>query len=878
MLVTVGTAGSAEDPGLITYVDEVLIEESPIVEPYFDGASVAAGDFTTAWVGTAHASASVQYALDVPDVTAPSATVAVKYVTTDRPYFGTKAMRTRLLASGPTGVGLTVAAFTPTVGTTYTLLGRVRANSRDQTFTPRVGSATGTPFIATMGVWTEFRLTVTATNASSGQTGLLIPTNSMGHQYGDTVDIDQVLLVDGAYTGPYFDGSAPARFRENLVNNPNFGYGSTGNGWGSYWSPVRSLTTNNPYPGGNGTSMLVSKGTDQHTEQGASITTATRRAGATYRMMIRIRGEVGTKLKMGFHTGSGTAAYGSIEDGDGQWHEYTYTWVETSSNPGTANIGIKVNVPNSNTWLNNSPMFQIDSALFEIDTAGPYFDADFPVAPYSAVWEGTPGNSDSYLYDGDFTYAWTGVADDSTSTQSAPTVATRQGSAGLTTAIQSVHVPTDRTKSARVLAIADVPDDNALFYPTSEFSGLPVGTYTYSMDVWVSPGSPPVRLRVTPAGDPDYTYSNPTTTTGQWERLSVSFTTVATNTTYLRARNVGIATAGSNWLFDRESLVAGFYSGDYFDGSFPDAYADPDEEATAPIGAIAADYEWTGTPDASTSTYTSGSVVAVPDPVEYQRLVDGLTRYLHTVTCVSGPIVEQKLHRGDTWGYVVEFVLVAAVPWMFGVTKPVTLAPSLPIVVQDVPFNLVPSPSAELESGTVVTSTNYVTNPSAETGITGWVAVSDGTKILPAQVAVSQGSLASGDTVAAGAFSAKSVFTANTTSTAGWFGTSQQVILTGITSTTRYSANLWATASIQSGTAVLGNIEYILYWQNSSNTVIGTNIFGTSPAAGGAKSVNSLLPPAGTTRVTIQARINVTSWSSGAIIRLYADAAAVTKP
>lgn len=60
MIFAVGCAGSASDPGFVTYVDSVMIEESGIVQPYFDGSTPDADPLRYEWTGTAHASTSVQ--------------------------------------------------------------------------------------------------------------------------------------------------------------------------------------------------------------------------------------------------------------------------------------------------------------------------------------------------------------------------------------------------------------------------------------------------------------------------------------------------------------------------------------------------------------------------------------------------------------------------------------------------------------------------------------------------------------------------------------------------------------------------------------------------------------------------------------------------
>ena len=42
------------------YADEIIVERSPVLGPYFDGSTAAAGDYTYAWASTANASASYQ--------------------------------------------------------------------------------------------------------------------------------------------------------------------------------------------------------------------------------------------------------------------------------------------------------------------------------------------------------------------------------------------------------------------------------------------------------------------------------------------------------------------------------------------------------------------------------------------------------------------------------------------------------------------------------------------------------------------------------------------------------------------------------------------------------------------------------------------------
>jgi hypothetical protein len=257
---------------------------------------------------------------------------------------------------------------------------------------------------------------------------------------------------------------------------------------------------------------------------------------------------------------------------------------------------------------------------------------------------------------------------------------------------------------------------------------------------------------------------------------------------------------------------------------------------------------------------------------EYQKVLDALHRSLHNVTCTSGPLIEEKLHRADTWGYIVEFTLVAATPWLFGITKPVVIPPSLPVVVQDVPYNLMPHPSAELSEGTVIVATNLVTNPSGESGTTGWAYALGGG--MSGSVAITQ----TNELAAVGTYSIKAAITLGNTGSGGALALDLPVALPGLTPTTRYSVNLWSAASVQSGTAVLGDLTYQIMWQDAGGAGLRTDTFGTATSSGGAKSEKSILPPAGTVKAVLRAHQAVNSYSAGAIIRLYADAAAVTVP
>jgi hypothetical protein len=680
--VTFTTAADANDvfvrlyngggtSGDTVWYDEFMLVEGVYNGSYFDGATPDGSGNTYDWTGVADASTSTLSAYGVAGV--PGQT-PLPVQTQNSPVAGTKALRFTLSTTGTINLGITDAALVN--DTVYTMLGKVRPANRAQTFTPQLRGRPGTPFTAQPGVWTEFRYTgPSGGSGDPASTGLLLVGGS-GHQAGDIVDFDTVAFIQGAYVGPYFDGSTP---------------------------------------------------------------------------------------------------------------------------------------------------------------------------------------------DGSFTYDWTGAVDASTSTLSAVDVADATPPApGTVVRWQDSESPVSGTKIAR-FQVAGTGD---LYFPIAAYGHTTGDTYTVVGKV--RPKNRDTTFQVAIRGTKGPSFVAPM---GVWTefRAEIIAGNGAADATGLFAAT-GATQAGDVIDVDTVLMVLGSYLNQYFDGDTPDDPTEIDE--TLPVGALLYRYAWTGTPHASTSIREEGRIASAPDPVVWGDTVDSLLRTMHDVTCISGPLIEQKLHRDDMWGYIVEFTLAAGTPWLFGMTKSIVIPPSLPVVVQDVPYNLVPYPSAELASGTVVVAKNFASNPSVETDATGWVASGDGGNIPNAQLVGAR----STELAAAGGASFKVTFTAAATAVGGAFVASQTVALPGITPTTRYSVNLWAVASVQSGTAVLGNIEYRVQWKDSGGTTLRDDLLGTLAAAGGAVSGKSLLPPAGTTQATVRALLRLTSWSSGAIVRLYADALAVTVP
>lgn len=316
--------------------------------------------------------------------------------------------------------------------------------------------------------------------------------------------------------------------------------------------------------------------------------------------------------------------------------------------------------------------------------------------------------------------------------------------------------------------------------------------------------------------------------------------------------------------WDELLVVEGEYHGAYFDGETLSANAELNK------------YEWNGDPDAATSTFSERQIVATePVPVEeYLFEVNKVRRFLHDVAAISGPHIVEEFQSGPHWAYLVEYVLVAGNPYVFGATNRLDLPPRLPVVVADIPFNLVEYPSAELSEGTIVVATNYSLNPSVEVNATGWNTASDG-------VGISAG-ITSGRTTelsSAGAASFRALFTAPGASTApGWFAVQQEVTLPhAAIAGERYSVNMWAARSVQAGAPVFGDFEVRVLWRNAGATLGSTTVDFIEGESGGV-TAKGLAPAIGATTALVRAVCFIESWNAGTIVRLYGDALAVTVP
>jgi hypothetical protein len=205
-------AGGPSTIGTSIYIDSVLLEEANSASQFYEGA----GDFTYLWLGTPHASQSVQRATAVTRVTSERA----YGISTTRN--GDKMVRVIPVVKGAgmamyagTDVFINLSTQTPAlkVNTTYTAMvtyqneaplsagGKLRFNIDTDQSSPAFNTAVG-----------EYTMYWTFTTGATAAITFMrfMPGPSGVDGYTNEVLLKRMMIVEGAYTGPYFDGATAA--------------------------------------------------------------------------------------------------------------------------------------------------------------------------------------------------------------------------------------------------------------------------------------------------------------------------------------------------------------------------------------------------------------------------------------------------------------------------------------------------------------------------------------------------------------------------------------------------------------------------------------------------------------------------------------------
>lgn len=203
--------GSIINPGVAQFaVQKPLLVRGPDTRGYFDGNTVATGDYGYGWSAGANISTSVEYGRGIQNVSVYAGATAIQ--STDWATNRNNSMR--IIASG-TGTNGNAAASIPVSivsGQTYTIMAQVRLTDAltgtNETYARRLrllggtGGAPQSPQIPNVAGVYQIVWTFTATGTST--TLQLWHGGSPG---SPDIWYDSLIMINGTYSGPYFDGS-----------------------------------------------------------------------------------------------------------------------------------------------------------------------------------------------------------------------------------------------------------------------------------------------------------------------------------------------------------------------------------------------------------------------------------------------------------------------------------------------------------------------------------------------------------------------------------------------------------------------------------------------------------------------------------------------
>ena len=206
-------------PGVTLDISAILVEASPVLSDYFDGSFAPAGDFTYAWSGAANASTSMQQGLALPNGIVGNRTLAIQSSGWKRSGgYSIRLMPTESGANNDAYTTLAVPTLKP--NTLYTIMavshldapltGSLNTNGSRSLFvhlngTTLVNRATPGAQAPNAAGDTQLRSTFTTPAVFTGfNTIRLYHGGFIGS--GD-VYFDDLLIAEGDYKGPYFDGT-----------------------------------------------------------------------------------------------------------------------------------------------------------------------------------------------------------------------------------------------------------------------------------------------------------------------------------------------------------------------------------------------------------------------------------------------------------------------------------------------------------------------------------------------------------------------------------------------------------------------------------------------------------------------------------------------
>jgi hypothetical protein len=547
-------SGGPTTVGSAIYIDAPLLERASKANPYYNGL----GDFSYGWTGTANSSMSVQQAPIPSGGYGPNNGSSAIWSSTTYSLFGTKSLGCRSLGGGINYSGI-IHTVSVTANQPYTFSAWVYmptslyGQGLKAVFNGGGLNVTEGTLMNKVGEWGRTSVTVTPTVTGAAYI-YLITSGSDAPAAGPVFYTDGWLFEQTSIARTYFDGATPIR---NLCTNGAFETDTSG------WNPNGAVT--------------LTRDTSRFYGGTASL-------------------KIDTSVGVAY---SGTAFYPTVSMG--KWYTVSaQVWIPTGTTMNFACDNLSATpqmVAGTGNWQRVSMTGRATTAGFPV-----YFRST--AANQAAFWvdevlvEESLSVNPFYEGQGDFSYAWTGTANASTSIQTGAGIASVTGAN--MAAISSTEWASSGTKSLRIIPTSSTTTDS-FAAQGGEYGGLRLGLspgkiYTVAATLRLKAPqtgtvlgdarSIVVFYQIGSTGYQRAGFVQGANTAGT-QRLKVHFSMPGGATeAFIRLYNGATEGGGDVW-WDDFVVEEDTTTGSYFDGS------------TAASGDYT--YIWTGTANASTS-------------------------------------------------------------------------------------------------------------------------------------------------------------------------------------------------------------------------------------------------------------------------------------
>lgn len=622
------------------FIDATMLEMSATLNSFFDGSSGATGNaFINSWTGTANLSTSTQSGAAVASAASLVGTDAAVYQSLSS---GNKALRYQVVNGSASVIrGSYIIGNTLAAGKTYTVLGTITANltsSIEITLRPDVSAATNQTTLGTLnlsaGTPTTFRFVgvASATGSFGSSSGLAFSTVAR-HPGGTSYTVDNLLVVEGTYIESYFDGdTAPnSDYSTEWVGTPHASVSTINTTPVAKWTGVFGANvyrSTQQIKSGLYSGKVVCNGTIAR--QGVHLYSfPTTSPSNNYTASVWILAESGKNIQIGLQEKTATGAPVGLTLGSNT--SATGSWQRLSVTRSFGSTGAQADVFVYNVDATTNIMY-IDEALVELSSSPQdYFD-------------GNLGSS------GDFSYAWTGSPNESTSYAYGVGVNAVDVGPGRVV-VQSTDWANTRSRSARIIPISGATGTD------SELGAVVAGTNVTSDAVLLERNQTytilaTLRLNATQTGtidssrarrvwfslDGGATVSSSSSQSANAAGIyshSLTFTTTSSgdNQVYLGS---GTEAGGGDAWWDSVAIVKGVYAGSYFDGSLPNS------------GDLS--YVWDGLEEESTSNITVNPVknwTGINGAIVYQNSSEKFAGAKSALVLCSGTVGLQGVRLID---------------------------------------------------------------------------------------------------------------------------------------------------------------------------------------------------------------------------------------